>query len=489
VCTEIREIRFLQTFYYSSVKYVESGNETPAFVHHFHAWNRKKKDVDVDPFEKRQQRWKELKLQTYQAKLDLHAAEKLERLERIRNQITKPKPKIKVDWRPVLIKMGFSIPEPEPEKPNGFNLAPGDPRTVFHWDDPYALAVMITGSWDNWESEEPMILVGDGKFATAINLPPGRYKYRYKVASSWGVGFYCDDRNPVAHDEEGKSYNIVRVLRKKGEEAEPEVKNESTNTEKEGKGKEQSFGRVVFSWDDSTPVAVMIYADWQEDPIPMVQTERGFNKILHLDPGRYYYRYKLAYEDTSPVWATDSDREVITKDGEQYNFLQVYAKLTSDKKKYEELLELEKMTVEEKKQKKYLDEVSNKMDDSERRKKEREKKMKDILREEKRQAEEARMKREEEEKEKERRKREERQKKRLAEEQEKFEKERKRKQEAEQRDRERAERLKQTDKLLNVPSTAVYQRSVSPVHRRLDLDPEAEDRAKIRAERKKRLGL
>lgn len=51
---------------------------------------------------------------------------------------------------------------------------------------PSANEVCIAGSFNDWHPKAtPMILLGDGKWAKELALPPGRYEYRLVVDGQW----------------------------------------------------------------------------------------------------------------------------------------------------------------------------------------------------------------------------------------------------------------------------------------------------------------
>lgn len=51
---------------------------------------------------------------------------------------------------------------------------------------PQASEVCIAGSFNEWHPKTtPMILLGDGKWAKELALPPGRYEYRFVVDGQW----------------------------------------------------------------------------------------------------------------------------------------------------------------------------------------------------------------------------------------------------------------------------------------------------------------
>ena len=51
---------------------------------------------------------------------------------------------------------------------------------------PCANEVSIAASFNDWQPKAtPMILLGDGKWAKELALPPDRYEYRFVVDGQW----------------------------------------------------------------------------------------------------------------------------------------------------------------------------------------------------------------------------------------------------------------------------------------------------------------
>lgn len=65
--------------------------------------------------------------------------------------------------------------------------AKGKPRKItFSYYAPQAQAVMVGADFNNWNPQlTPLKPIGKGKWETVIELPPGRYEYRFWVDGQW----------------------------------------------------------------------------------------------------------------------------------------------------------------------------------------------------------------------------------------------------------------------------------------------------------------
>jgi len=122
---------------------------------------------------------------------------------------------VKVSFDKELIELGLkkAPPIPKEDKLEKFkeSIKPGE--ILFHWKSP-ALAVALKGSWNNWE-QIPMVSLGNQGFVKKLSLDPGRYYYKYLVASSNGAEVLTDEDHPTAcinvDDGEKENVNILRV--------------------------------------------------------------------------------------------------------------------------------------------------------------------------------------------------------------------------------------------------------------------------------------
>eukprot|EP00181_Compsopogon_caeruleus_P006721 CAMPEP_0184678962 /NCGR_PEP_ID=MMETSP0312-20130426/1785_1 /TAXON_ID=31354 /ORGANISM="Compsopogon coeruleus, Strain SAG 36.94" /LENGTH=271 /DNA_ID=CAMNT_0027128101 /DNA_START=6 /DNA_END=821 /DNA_ORIENTATION=- len=67
--------------------------------------------------------------------------------------------------------------------------------------------VSVTGAWDQWTSKVPMHRQGND-FSTIINLPLGRYQYKFVVDGEWRVS----SNEPTELDEHGNVNNVIEVV-------------------------------------------------------------------------------------------------------------------------------------------------------------------------------------------------------------------------------------------------------------------------------------
>ena len=66
-------------------------------------------------------------------------------------------------------------------------------KVIFEFYAPQAKKVEIAGNFNSWNSSEtPLKKDKDGKWKASLELPPGRYEYRYRVDGDWQ-----NDQRPV----------------------------------------------------------------------------------------------------------------------------------------------------------------------------------------------------------------------------------------------------------------------------------------------------
>lgn len=76
----------------------------------------------------------------------------------------------------------------------GFKSKDLKPRKVaFEHYAPQAEKVELSGSFNDWNpAKTPLNHEGDGRWRAVLELPPGRYEYRYRVDDVWQ-----NDQRPV----------------------------------------------------------------------------------------------------------------------------------------------------------------------------------------------------------------------------------------------------------------------------------------------------
>lgn len=66
-------------------------------------------------------------------------------------------------------------------------------KVDFEYYAPQSKKVQLAGSFNGWKpAETPLKKERDGKWKLSLNLPPGRYEYRYFVDGDWQ-----NDQRPV----------------------------------------------------------------------------------------------------------------------------------------------------------------------------------------------------------------------------------------------------------------------------------------------------
>jgi 1,4-alpha-glucan branching enzyme len=64
--------------------------------------------------------------------------------------------------------------------------APPSPRVVLELVNPAATQVFVAGSFNNWQPEQtPLIAAGNGRWASALQVAPGRHEYLFVVDGQW----------------------------------------------------------------------------------------------------------------------------------------------------------------------------------------------------------------------------------------------------------------------------------------------------------------
>ena len=67
-------------------------------------------------------------------------------------------------------------------------------RTVFSCVAPSAQAVFLAGTFNGWSLDAtPMVKGNDGNWSVALDLPPGRFEYKFIVDGVWCCEPGCDD--------------------------------------------------------------------------------------------------------------------------------------------------------------------------------------------------------------------------------------------------------------------------------------------------------
>ena len=70
-------------------------------------------------------------------------------------------------------------------------------KQTFHFTAPDATSVMLVGDFTHWQQQPiPMQKSHDGVWTATIDLPPGRYAYRFIVDSEWRDDPECTLRVP-----------------------------------------------------------------------------------------------------------------------------------------------------------------------------------------------------------------------------------------------------------------------------------------------------
>jgi 1,4-alpha-glucan branching enzyme len=84
-----------------------------------------------------------------------------------------------------------------------------DKQAQFLLRRPEATSVAVAGTFNGWDPKRtPLRKNGDGTWATALKLAPGRYEYRFVVDGEWLSDPAAEERVPNAFG----STNSVRVV-------------------------------------------------------------------------------------------------------------------------------------------------------------------------------------------------------------------------------------------------------------------------------------
>jgi 1,4-alpha-glucan branching enzyme len=68
--------------------------------------------------------------------------------------------------------------------------------TEFSCDAPHAGVVYLAGTFNDWDpTAAPLTRRADGTWAISLNLPPGRYEYKFVVDGEW----CCEPGCETAH--------------------------------------------------------------------------------------------------------------------------------------------------------------------------------------------------------------------------------------------------------------------------------------------------
>ncbi|KAL0236333.1 hypothetical protein GEMRC1_002915 [Eukaryota sp. GEM-RC1] len=87
----------------------------------------------------------------------------------------------------------------EPAKAKTINLSVNAPKSS---------SVNLKGSFDSWRNSYPMIKDNDDKFSCSIELPEGRYQFKFVVD---GVNWMCSNDFPTMKDSCGNENNFVDI--------------------------------------------------------------------------------------------------------------------------------------------------------------------------------------------------------------------------------------------------------------------------------------
>ena len=89
--------------------------------------------------------------------------------------------------------------------------------TRFECRAPAAQAVFLAGSFNDWKADAtPMTKDGEGNWSVTLDLPPGRYQYKFVVDGNWCCEPGCDDHQSCqSHDcvanECGTQNRVIEV--------------------------------------------------------------------------------------------------------------------------------------------------------------------------------------------------------------------------------------------------------------------------------------
>ena len=198
---------------------VKPGEETKHFTQYAHAWNPSlSKPQWVDPAVLTRQRLEQLMYEDYLIQWK-HSKEQRQALQlaRIRHQSESGHALVfrKVDWSIELARINIYVPPPSTDdesypssSSSPASSASSQPFSSAEIPDGWAqfrldtqkcdvapLAVTLYGSWNNF-SGNTMAKKGH-TFVCALDIPVGRYTYRYELATMEELLYTVDDANPV----------------------------------------------------------------------------------------------------------------------------------------------------------------------------------------------------------------------------------------------------------------------------------------------------
>jgi 1,4-alpha-glucan branching enzyme len=86
-------------------------------------------------------------------------------------------------------------------------------QTVFSLCASHATSVFLAGTFNGWNPRAtPMRKYGDCEWRAALELPPGRYEYKFVVDGQWCCRRDCHDRaypGPGCVTNEYGTFNLV----------------------------------------------------------------------------------------------------------------------------------------------------------------------------------------------------------------------------------------------------------------------------------------
>lgn len=89
-------------------------------------------------------------------------------------------------------------------------------ETVFSIQAPDAAEAFVAGTFNDWNPRsQPLVRDSDGRWTVALDLPPGRYEYKFIVDGQWCCEPGCDkphDDSPGWAANEFGTMNRVLVV-------------------------------------------------------------------------------------------------------------------------------------------------------------------------------------------------------------------------------------------------------------------------------------
>jgi len=80
-----------------------------------------------------------------------------------------------------------------------------DGKAIFKYYNPDAEKVYLAGEFNNWKPDDLLMNNNNGEWEIALNLPPGKYQYKFVVDGNWTT----DPLNPVVEGDMGNSVIII----------------------------------------------------------------------------------------------------------------------------------------------------------------------------------------------------------------------------------------------------------------------------------------